>query len=113
MDANARVTIHGSEWKLADLKDIIDSLRKRQWKRQRWTQRDALVQRGGGMTVPYVGQPYNPKEFEVVRGGWKRNLCEICAWELFESTDERHSSGYTDGHRWICSECHDRLLRRS
>jgi len=113
MDANATVTIHGSEWKLADLQPMIESCRKRQWRRQRWARRDALVQRNGGMTVPYVGQSYNPSEFQVVPGGWKRNMCEICGWELFESIDEQHSAGYTDGRRWICSECHDSVIRRS
>jgi len=112
MDANATVTIHGSKWKLSALQAMIDNCRKRQWRQQRWTRRDALMQLSGGMTVPYVGQPYEPSEFEVVRGGWKRNVCEICGWELFESDDKQHSVGYTDGRRWLCSECHDNLIRR-
>lgn len=112
MDANAIVTIHGTRWKLADVQNIIDHCRKRQWRRQHWAKRDALVQRGGGMTIPYFGQSYDPKEFEVVRGGWKRNLCEICNWELCESDNEQHTVGYTDGRQWICSECHDQFIRR-
>lgn len=112
MDASDTVFIHGNQVKRSEVKDMVESFRKRQWRRQRWTHRDALVQRGGGMMVPYVGQPYNPAEFEVVRGGWKRNLCEICSWELCESSEEAHAFGYTDGHRWICSECHDRLVRK-
>ncbi len=111
MDANATVVIHGSTYKRADLQAMIESFSKRQWRRQRWTRRDALVQRGSGMIVPYVGQPYDASEFEMVRGGWKRNLCEICGWELVESSDEQHGFGYTDGSRWLCSECHDRLLQ--
>ena len=62
--------------------------------------------------IPYVGQAYDQAEFELVRGGWKRNLCEICRWELCESDDEQHATGYTDGLRWICTECYDFLVRR-
>jgi hypothetical protein len=112
MDANAIVVIHGVEWKLADLRARIEECRRRQWRRQRWARHDALVHRGDGMALPYVGQPFDPAEFEVVRGGWTRNFCEVCRWELFESDDPQHSVGYTDGRRWICSECHDRYIRR-
>ena len=112
MDANATVLIHGKDRQLAGLQPLVDNCRKRQWRRQRWTQRDALVQRGGGMVVPYIGQPYDPAVFEMVPGGWKRSLCEICGWELFASGDEKRSMGYTDGRQWICSECYDHFFRR-
>lgn len=112
MDAKARVLIHGRERKLADLQAVIEMCRKRSWRKQRWAKRDALVQRGGGMVVPYIGQPYDPAVFEVVRGGWKRNLCEICGWELHESPDEQRSFGFTDGRQWLCAECYDHFFRR-
>lgn len=111
MDANTIVTIHGAKWKLADVQNMVDHCRKRQWRQQQWRRRDALVQRAG-MRIPYFGQPYNPNEFEMVPGGWRRNLCEICTWELCESDDEQHSIGYTDGRLWICSECHDQFIHK-
>jgi hypothetical protein len=113
MGANNTVMIHGSPLRLADIEPTIESCRKKPWRQQRWTRRDALVQRGGDMTVPYQGQPYDPKEFELVRGGWKRNMCEICWWELLESENPEHSVGYTDGRRWICSECHYNFFKRT
>lgn len=112
MDPNATILIHGDEWKLSDLQAKVEEYRRRQWRRQHWTHHDALVHRQGGMMLPYVGQAYDQAEFELVRGGWKRNLCEICRWELCESDDEQHATGYTDGLRWICTECYDFLVRR-
>ena len=112
MNPNATVTIHGTDWNLADLAPKLEECRKRQWRKQRWVKRDALVQREGGMTVPYWGQAYNPKEFELVRGGWAKNLCEICFWELCESDNLHQSMGFTDGRRWLCIECHDLLAQK-
>lgn len=111
MNPSDTVTIHGEPWNRAELAPKVEECRKRQWRKQRWMPRDALVQREGGMTVPYWGQAYNPAEFELVRGGWKRNLCEICFWELCESTDLQHFMGYTEGRRWLCIECHDLFIQ--
>lgn len=112
MDASAKVVIHGEEWILADIQPMIENCRKRIWRQQRWVPRDALVQRGGDATLPYFGQPYNPAEFELMRGAWKRNLCEICSWELCESSDATHATGYTEGRRWLCNECYEKFIRR-
>ena len=112
MDANDTVSIHGSPWKMADLAPLIQRCRSRTWRQQRWVKRDALVERGSGLTLPYQGQPYNPVEFELVRGGWKRNTCEICWWDLMESDKPEHAVGYTDGRQWLCSECHDRFIKK-
>lgn len=90
----------------------VEICRKHEWRKQRWATRDALVQKQGGMTVPYWGQAYNPAEFQVVKRGWKRNLCEICFWELCESEDLEHSLGCTDGHRWLCIECYDQFIQK-
>jgi hypothetical protein len=110
MASDYTVLIHGSEWKLADVQGLIANCRKRQWRRQHWVCRDALVQRAG-TTLLYIGQEYDPADFELVHGGWKRDHCEICWWELFESNDEEHAFGYTDGRKWICSECYHLFIK--
>jgi hypothetical protein len=112
MDTNSVVTIHGEKWQLSDRAPKLEDCRKRQWRKQRWVKRDALTHRDSGMIVPYLGQAYSTTEFEVVRGGWTKNLCEICFWELCESDSLHHSMGYTDGRRWLCIECHDLMARK-
>jgi len=109
MSKDSTVTIHGGEWKRADIEDEITYFRGIQWRREPWVRRDALVQRSGGTSL-YVGQRYDPADFELVRGGWDHDHCEICWWSLTEGGDEEDSTGYTDGQRWICSECYHQFI---
>jgi hypothetical protein len=71
--------------------------------------RDALVQRTGTASL-YVGQQYDPAYYDLVHGGWNHDHCEICWWTLSDGGDEEHSVGYTDGQRWICSECYNQFI---
>jgi hypothetical protein len=51
--------------------------------------------------------------FRLVAGGWTKDECLICRWELFESkNDPEHSIGYTNGRDWLCTECYDKFWRR-
>jgi hypothetical protein len=109
MIQDTTVTIHGSEWKTADIQEEVAYCRAIRWRREPWKRRDALVQRTGTASL-YVGQRYDPAFCELVRGGWIHDHCEICWWTLSEGGDEEHSVGYTDGRGWICSECYHRFI---
>jgi hypothetical protein len=110
MTSASTVLIHGSEWKLADIEESVADCRGREWKLQRWVRRDALVQRTGTTSL-YISQKFDSAFYDLVRGGWSHDHCEICWWELSESDDEAHSLGYTDGRHWICSECYQRFIK--
>jgi len=45
MTQDSTVTIHGSEWKRADVQEEVAYCRGLQWRREPWVCRDALVQR--------------------------------------------------------------------
>ncbi len=60
----------------------------------------------GGRRALYVGQHFDPAEYRVVDDGWEQDLCEICGWDLFQTSDLEHGAGYTDGGNWICTECY-------
>lgn len=109
MAQDSTVTIHCSPWKRADIEESVADCRGHQWRRERWVCRDALVQRTGTSSL-YFGQQYDPAHYELVRGGWSHDHCEICWWTLSEGGDEEHSVGFTDGRRWICSECHYQFI---
>ena len=102
--------IHDSEWQRALLEEAAASCRGRDWRRERWVRRDALIERGGCSSRLFVGHSYDAAHFELVRGGWSHDHCEICWWDLFETEDEQHSIGYTDGRQWICSECYQQFV---
>ena len=109
MNEDATVTIHCSAWKRADIEDEVSFCRGFQWRREPWVCRDALVQRTGTTSL-YIGQRYDPAFFELVRGGWSHDHCQICWWTLSEGGDVEHSVGYTDCRRWICSECFHQFI---
>ena len=105
MSQESTVIIQGGEWKRTHVEEQVAYCRSFQWRREPWMRRDALVQRDGSKSL-YGGQRYNPAYYELVRGGWSHDHCEICWWTLSEGGDEENSVGYTDGQQWICSECY-------
>jgi len=47
----------------------------------------------------------------LVKDGWKKDLCAICRWELFEAEDD-HGTGFTNGRDWLCTECYEKFWDR-
>lgn len=111
---NEIITLHGSEWKLADIQDDVDWCRQQSWTRQRWQPTPALVHKKGGRTSQYVGQKFDPDKIDLVEDGWTHDHCAVCWHALFDGEKEEDNTGWTDGNRnWLCSECHDKLIETS
>jgi len=54
----------------------------------------------------------NDRLFTLLQGGWTKDRCRICRWELFESKDQpEHGTGYTNGRDWVCNECNEKFLK--
>jgi hypothetical protein len=51
--------------------------------------------------------------FKHVAGGWPRDWCSICNWELNADGGAEHSSGYTNGRQWLCVECYEKFFTSS
>lgn len=94
------VVIHGAEWQRDHVADQIQNCRDRSWRRQRWVRRDMILIDGRCVSTA----PHRISE------GWDHDHCAICFWELFETDDDQHGFGYTDGRGWICCECHDQFI---
>lgn len=104
------VTIHGYQWKWADLIEAIEFCRTLVWKRATWKPRDALVHKRGGATSLYLGQHFDPAKIDLVNGGWNHDHCEICWWTLCETENTEEGVGYTDGRCWLCKECYSQFI---
>jgi hypothetical protein len=50
-------------------------------------------------------------EFDLVKGGWKKDMCTICGWELSQTSGEDHSACYSNGRDWVCTECFEKFLK--
>ena len=77
------------------------------WDKRPWTKADIVIARKTGKVSFDLSLAADSANFELVKGGWKKDHCFICRWELFESqTDADHGTGYTNGHDWLCTECY-------
>jgi ATP-dependent Clp protease ATP-binding subunit ClpC len=81
------------------------------WQKAPWKPRDAVVERKTGKISLDLTLAEDAANFELVKGGWKRDLCAICRWELFESQDD-HGTGHTNGRDWLCTQCYDKFWGR-
>jgi ATP-dependent Clp protease ATP-binding subunit ClpA len=105
------VHIHGEAWDLNNIKERVQELVKFAWRKREWKPLDVLIDSDTGHVCFDTSAPYEPG-FRLVSGGWPRERCLICRWELNADGGEEHLVGYTDGRGWVCAECHDRFLGR-
>jgi hypothetical protein len=109
------VEIHGSRWNADYVRDAVQLCRAYNWHwhKAAWKQRDVAVERKTGRVSFDLGLATDSVNFELVKGGWKKDHCFICRWELFDSpNDAGHATGYTNGHDWLCTECYTKFWER-
>jgi hypothetical protein len=105
--------IHGSSFTLRYVRGAVRRLRGHMWLWQKatWQPRDVVIQRKSGKLSFDLNLANDAENFEVVKGGWTKDYCAICRWELFAAPDD-HGTGYTNGRDWICMECYERFWDR-
>jgi len=106
------VEIHGSRWDVDYVRDAVSLCRAYNWHwhKAAWTARDVAVERKTGRVSFDLTLASDAANFELVKGGWKKDHCFICRWELSESPDDPdHGTGYTNGHDWLCMECYTKF----
>jgi hypothetical protein len=81
------------------------------WRKASWRPRDVAVEHKTGKLSLDLTLAEDSANFKLVKGGWKKDLCAICRWELFESQDD-HGIGYTNGRDWLCTECYEKFWDR-
>src|SRR6266704_4912505 len=76
-----------------------------------WKPRDVVTSKDGKtFSFDLSLAERSPEEFVLVSCGWKKDYCAICRWELFESEDASHGTGFTNGRDWVCTDCHQRFM---
>ena len=107
------IEIHGLRWNADYVRDGVKRCRKYNWvwRKAQWKPRDVAVDLNTGklsFDLTLANQP----NFQLVHGGWKKDHCTVCHWELFES-DDHHGAGYTNGVQWVCEECYSKFWERA
>jgi hypothetical protein len=104
--------IHGKKLNADSVRQVVTRLRGHHflWERRPWQARDVVYEKDGSRFSFDLTLAQDTAKFLLVKGGWKKDECAICRWELFESDDLTHSLGFTNGIDWICQECHTKFI---
>jgi Clp amino terminal domain, pathogenicity island component len=103
------VMIHGKEWDAGYIKAQLPELRKFAWRKCEWKPLDVLMEIGSGR-ISFDMTLKDDPQFKFVNGGWRREFCTLCHWELNADDGPEHASGYTNGRQWLCIECYEKFL---
>lgn len=103
--------IRGSEINLEVFKEDIDHFKTLNWAFSKWIATPAIKDKSGG-TTKFVGQQFNPEQWEYLEDGWNHDDCEICLMTLFDSENTFENYGYISNEEdWLCFECYQKLIR--
>lgn len=107
------VRLHGRSSSAELIRRRVEACRANafHWEKKTWTPRDIVLRRGFGTFSFDLALAQNP-EYQLVKGGWTRDHCAVCSWELSEGLGEEHATGYTNGRDWLCLECYERFWLR-
>jgi len=104
------IMLRGAKRNVEDLHREVDRFRQFHWTRKSWKPRNVVTTKDGKKFSFDVTLARKSPEFTFLTGGWKKDQCAICRWELFDSKDASHGAGFTNGKDWICTECHTRFI---
>jgi hypothetical protein len=108
----ATVEIHGVKRNLEHIQMFVSRCKEYacHWEQKPSKARDIVMKKDGKGFSFDLALAENSTEFELVKGGWNKEHCAICRWELFESDDPSHGVGFTNGRDWVCTECHQKFI---
>jgi hypothetical protein len=108
------VEIRGARWNVDYVREAVNRCRADNWHWQKtqWRPRDVAIDRKTGRASFDLTLANDSANFELVKGGWKKDHCFICRWALCQSDDVEHTTGYTNGHDWVCTECYTKFFDR-
>ena len=112
-EVDPALQIHGIAHNQALIQLRVRELRAYSW---HWHKtpcrpRDLAVDRDGKISFD-LALLEDKENFTRSPGAWKKDRCNICAWELCDSAgDPAHNSAYTNGRDWVCQEYYEKFLR--
>lgn len=103
------VEIHNEQWDKSYVEAQLEELRRFAWRKCQWKPMDVLVELSSGRIFFDLTRK-DDLGFKLVEGGWPRDFCSLCRWELNADGGLEHDTGYTNGREWLCTECYEKFL---
>jgi len=102
------VEIHGQKRSLEAVRVATEILKRYPfyWERKLWLSHDVVYERNGSLFSFDLSLAQDAKSFPLVKGGFKKDHCAVCGWELYETDDASHGVAFTNGAVWVCEECY-------
>ena len=111
-EGETRIQIHGISCSAETIRERVNPLREFNWywQKQTWKAHDLAVGKDGKASFN-ASLAKDRDSFTLSPGGWRKDQCRICNWELCESDDPQHNSGHSNGRDWVCTECYEKFLQ--
>lgn len=103
------VEIHGEDWPVSYVRGKLEELGEFAWRLYPWQPSDIVVETSGD-GISFDTTLKEDPAFEFVAGGWSRDYCSVCDWELNIDGGPEHSTGYSNGRIWLCTECYEKFF---
>ena len=101
--------IHGRAFSQGYIRLVAKDVGDFVWVRRKWKPLDIVIDKEQG-GVCFDLSVADGTRYQLQSGGWTKEPCAICGWELTAEGGPEHSEGFTNGRRWICAECYHRFV---
>lgn len=105
------IEVHGRRLPSMAIEAMVKKLTKFAWIRRAWKPMDVFVDSQAGGICFDLAVKDDPR-FKLVPGGWTKEPCIVCGWELSTDGGPERREGFTNGRHWVCVECYHRFLAR-
>lgn len=110
--STSMVEIHGKPFPLGLITSWAEKFRQFAWARRNWKPIDVMVDNEQGGICFDLAVKDDPR-YKFVPGGWTKEPCVICGWELTAEGGPEHSEAFTNGRQWLCAECYHRFVAKT
>jgi hypothetical protein len=105
------VEVHGRRLLIAWVKRSAQRLKQFAWVRRVWKPLDVVADsKEGGISFDLSVE--DGQRYRVVAGGWTKEPCAICGWELSAEGGPERSETFTNGREWLCLECYHKFVAK-
>lgn len=103
--------IHGRRLPSLAIDAMVKKLIQFAWVRRDWKAMDVVVDDVEGGICFDLAVKDDPR-YKFVAGGWTKEPCAICGWELTPQGGPERSEAFTNGRQWLCAECYHRFVAK-